>query len=107
MKLFNNVAAAAVAVLFAGSVTAADPIVTVGGPATEQHAMSLSTAETAIVRKALHEGQELERMDTFYELFDPDFVDHTPLPGSSPTREGVRRLSGQALQFVVAEASRK
>ena len=31
-------------------------------------------------------------MDTFYDLFDPDFVDHAPLSGSSATREDVRHL---------------
>ena len=44
------------------------------------------------MRKAFDEGQVLGRMDTFYDLFDPEFIDHTPLPGSSPTREGVRHL---------------
>lgn len=44
------------------------------------------------MRKALDEAQVLGRMDTFYDLFDQRFVDHTPLPGSSATREGMRHL---------------
>lgn len=92
MKLTNNIIAATLAVFLAGTAAAAGPIVTVGEPAAERHAAPRPAPDTAIVRKAFDEGQVLGRMDTFYDLFDAAFVDHTPLPGSSPTREGMRHL---------------
>ena len=92
MKLTNNILAASLALFITGAAAAAGPTVTVGEPAAEQHTERSSAQHIAIVRKALDEGQVRGRMDTFYDLFDPGFVDHTPLPGSSATREGVRHL---------------
>lgn len=90
MKLINHIIAATLAVFLTAA--AAGPIVTVGEPGPERHSARRSAPDTALVRKALDEGQVLGRMDTFYDLFDPGFVDHTPLPGSSATREGMRHL---------------
>jgi steroid delta-isomerase-like uncharacterized protein len=46
----------------------------------------------AIVRRVIKEAQEGGKLDVVDELFAEDFVDHTPLPGLPPTRDGVRML---------------
>lgn len=92
MTRSTNIIAAAVTAYLVGAADAAGPIVTIGEVVAEQYAAPNSTPEIAIVRRAFDQGQVLGRMDTFYDLFDPDFVDHTPLAGASPTREGVRHL---------------
>lgn len=92
MKLSNNIIAASFALFITGAAAAAGPVVPLDQPGAEQRPALTLPREIAIVRKALEEGQVLGRMDTFYDLFDADFVDHTPLSGSSATREAVRQL---------------
>ncbi len=52
------------------------------------------SAETnlAIVRRLIKEAQEGGNLGVIDELMADDFVDHTPLPGLPPTRDGVRML---------------
>jgi len=52
------------------------------------------SAETnlAIVRRLIKEAQEGGNLGVVDELLADDFVDHTPLPGLPPTRDGVRML---------------
>lgn len=84
---------AAMGTLFASSVIAAEgPQVTTGESPAIRHVGHTAPSDEAIVRKAFSEGLVLGRMDTFYDLFDRDFVDHTPLPRASATREGMRHL---------------
>jgi steroid delta-isomerase-like uncharacterized protein len=45
-----------------------------------------------IVRRLIEEAQENGDLRVVDELLADDFVDHTPLPGLPPTREGVRTL---------------
>lgn len=49
-------------------------------------------ANTAIVRRLVKEAQEGGNLDVVDELLADDFVDHSPLPGLPPTRDGVRIL---------------
>jgi steroid delta-isomerase-like uncharacterized protein len=44
------------------------------------------------VRRLVKEAQEGGNLDVIDELMAEDFVDHTPLPGLPPTRDGVRML---------------
>jgi steroid delta-isomerase-like uncharacterized protein len=47
----------------------------------------------AVVRRNTEEVQGRGNFEVFEELFDPDFVDHTPQPGGfTPDREGARNL---------------
>ncbi|HEX9458291.1 MAG TPA: ester cyclase [Thermoanaerobaculia bacterium] len=46
----------------------------------------------AIVRRLVKEAQEGGNLGVVDELLADDFVDHTPLPGLPPTRDGVRML---------------
>jgi steroid delta-isomerase-like uncharacterized protein len=52
------------------------------------------SAETnaAMVRRLVKEAQEGGNLDVVDELLAEDFVDHSPLPGLPPTRDGVRML---------------
>jgi steroid delta-isomerase-like uncharacterized protein len=52
------------------------------------------SAETnlAIVQRLIKEAQEGGNLGVVDELLADDFVDHTPLPGLPPTRDGVRML---------------
>jgi steroid delta-isomerase-like uncharacterized protein len=52
------------------------------------------SAETnlAIVQRLIKEAQEGGNLAVVDELLADDFVDHTPLPGLPPTRDGVRML---------------
>jgi len=52
------------------------------------------SAETnlAIVRRLVKEAQESGNLAVVDELLADDFIDHTPLPGVPPTRDGVRML---------------
>jgi len=51
-------------------------------------------ANTAIVRRLVKEAQEGGNLAVVDELIADDFVDHSPLPGLPPTRDGVRILFG-------------
>jgi steroid delta-isomerase-like uncharacterized protein len=52
------------------------------------------SAETnkAVVRRLIAEAQVEGKLATVDELFADDFVDHSPLPGLPPTRDGVKML---------------
>jgi steroid delta-isomerase-like uncharacterized protein len=54
-------------------------------------AMSAET-NAAMVRRLVKEAQEGGNLAVVDELMAEDFVDHTPLPGLPPTRDGVRIL---------------
>src|SRR5882762_7551968 len=57
--------------------------------------MSNSTvgdAAIAVVRRNTEEVQGKGNWDLFEDLFDDDFVDHTPQPGTTPDKDGVRVL---------------
>jgi steroid delta-isomerase-like uncharacterized protein len=45
-----------------------------------------------LVQRLVKEAQEGGRLEVVDELLADDFVDHTPLPGLPPTRDGVRML---------------
>ena len=49
-------------------------------------------ANKLLVRRLITEAQEGGRLEVVDEILGDDFVDHTPLPGVPPTREGVRAL---------------
>lgn len=46
----------------------------------------------ALVRRLVEEAQAAGGLALVDELLTPDFVDHNPLPGVPPTRDGVRGL---------------
>jgi len=48
----------------------------------------------AIVRRLIDQAQSNGNLDVVDELLWDDFVDHTPLPGVPPTRDGVKMLFG-------------
>ena len=52
----------------------------------------VSEAAKAVVRRNTDEVQSKGNFDLFEELFADDFVDHTPQPGGTPDKSGVRRL---------------
>jgi predicted ester cyclase len=57
--------------------------------------MSNSTvgdAAIAVVRRNTEEVQGKGNWDLFEKLFSDDFVDHTPQPGTTPDKNGVRVL---------------
>ena len=49
-------------------------------------------AAKAVVRRNTEEVQNKGNFDVFEELFADDFVDHTPQPGTTPDKAGVRKL---------------
>jgi predicted ester cyclase len=51
-----------------------------------------SNAAKAVVRRNTKEVQGKGRFDVFEELFDDNFVDHTPQPNMTPDKTGVRKL---------------
>jgi hypothetical protein len=53
---------------------------------------SLSEAAKAVVRRNTEEVQGKGNFDVFEELFADTFVDHTPQPGTTPDKAGVRKL---------------
>jgi steroid delta-isomerase-like uncharacterized protein len=53
--------------------------------------MSAETQKSA-VRRLISEAQVAGKLDVVDELLADDFVDHSPLPGLPPTREGVKML---------------
>jgi predicted ester cyclase len=53
---------------------------------------SISEAAKAVVRRNTEEVQGRGRFDVFDDLFADTFVDHTTQPGTTPDKEGVRKL---------------
>jgi predicted ester cyclase len=51
----------------------------------------MTNENKAIMRRALEEVVNQGKLDLIDELVAPNFVDHTPLPGLPPNREGVRQ----------------
>jgi predicted ester cyclase len=49
-------------------------------------------AAIAVVRRNTEEVQGKGNWGVFEELFADDFVDHTPQPGTTPDKDGVRVL---------------
>jgi len=49
-------------------------------------------ANKLLVRRLIAEAQEGGNLAVVDELLADDFIDHTPLPGLPPTRDGVRTL---------------
>jgi steroid delta-isomerase-like uncharacterized protein len=45
-----------------------------------------------LVRRLIEEAQEGGKLAVVDEILGDDFVDHTPMPGLPPTRDGVRML---------------
>jgi steroid delta-isomerase-like uncharacterized protein len=52
----------------------------------------LTDAVNAVVRRNTEEVQSRGKFDVFEELFADGFVDHTPQPGMTPNKDGVRDL---------------
>lgn len=46
----------------------------------------------AVVRRLVDEAQIKGNLDVVDELLADDFVDHSPLPGLPPTRDGIKTL---------------
>ncbi|HEX4964646.1 MAG TPA: ester cyclase [Thermoanaerobaculia bacterium] len=46
--------------------------------------------DKALVRRLVVEAQQNGNLEVVDEILAPDFVDHTPLPGVPPTRDGVK-----------------
>ena len=53
---------------------------------------SVGDAAIAVVRRNTEEVQGKGNWGLFEELFADDFVDHTPQPGTTPDKDGVRVL---------------
>ena len=51
-----------------------------------------SDAAKTVVRRNTEEVQSKGNFDVFEELFADDFIDHTPQPGTTPDKAGVRKL---------------
>src|ERR1700709_2643281 len=49
-------------------------------------------AAIAVVRRNTEEVQSKGDFELFEEIFDDDFIDHTPQPGMTPDKDGVRVL---------------
>ena len=45
-----------------------------------------------VVRRFIEEIQNAGRVELIEEIFAPDFVDHNPLPGFAPTRNGTKQM---------------
>jgi steroid delta-isomerase-like uncharacterized protein len=54
--------------------------------------LTISDAAKPIVRRNTEEVQGRGNFDVFEELFADNFVDHTPQPGMTPDKAGVRKL---------------
>lgn len=54
----------------------------------------LAESNKLLVRRLVDEGQCQGNLSVVDELLADDFVDHTPLPGVPPTRDGVKMLFG-------------
>jgi len=57
-----------------------------------------------VVRRNTEEVQGQGDFALFDELFAEDFVDHTPQPGTTPDKAGVRVLYGRLPGFRLSEA---
>ncbi len=53
---------------------------------------ALSEAAKAVVRRNTEEVQGAGNFELFEELFDDNFIDHTPQPNMTPDKPGVRGL---------------
>jgi predicted ester cyclase len=53
---------------------------------------AVSDAAIAVVRRNTEEVQSMGDFGVFEDLFDDDFIDHTPQPGMTPDKDGVRVL---------------
>ena len=56
------------------------------------NSITSSEAAKAIVRRNTEEVQTGGNFEVFEELFADDFIDHTPQPGTTPDKAGVRKL---------------
>ena len=56
------------------------------------NSIDLSVAAKATVRRNTEEVQGKGNFDVFEELFADNFIDHTPQPGTTPDKAGVRKL---------------
>lgn len=54
--------------------------------------VDLSEAAKAVVRRNTEEVQGKGNFDVFDQLFADNFIDHTPQPGTTPDKAGVRKL---------------
>ena len=54
--------------------------------------VDLSEAAKAVVRRNTEEVQGKGNFDVFDQLFEDHFIDHTPQPGTTPDKAGVRKL---------------
>jgi steroid delta-isomerase-like uncharacterized protein len=52
----------------------------------------MSDVNKQMVRRLIEEAQVGGKLEVIQELLAEDFVDHTPLPGLPPTRDGVSML---------------
>jgi predicted ester cyclase len=53
---------------------------------------AVSDAATDVVRRNTEEVQSKGDFELLEDVFDDDFVDHTPQPGTTPDKDGVRVL---------------
>jgi predicted ester cyclase len=53
---------------------------------------AVGDAAIDVVRRNTEEVQSEGDFELFEDLFDDDFVDHTPQPGTTPDKDGVRVL---------------
>jgi predicted ester cyclase len=58
----------------------------------QRRSINLSEAAKAIVRRNTEEVQMMGNFVVFDELFADNFIDHTPQPGTTPDKSGVRKL---------------
>ena len=56
---------------------------------------TVGAAAIAVVRRNTEEVQGKGNWGLFEELFADDFVDHTPQPGTTPDKDGVRVTSAR------------
>ena len=54
--------------------------------------VDLSETAKAVVRRITEEVQGKGNFDVFDQLFADNFIDHTPQPGTTPDKAGVRKL---------------
>jgi steroid delta-isomerase-like uncharacterized protein len=59
---------------------------------TQMNSITASEAAKAVVRRNTEEVQGKGNFDVFEELFADNFIDHTPQPGATPNKAGVRNL---------------
>jgi predicted ester cyclase/DNA-binding transcriptional ArsR family regulator len=58
----------------------------------QRSSISSSEAAKAVVRRNIEEVQNMGNFEVFEELFAEDFIDHTPHPGTTPDKAGLRKL---------------